>query len=185
MEVTDALAETTGIVDGLVAGLTPEHREMKTPCKKWTVHDLVNHMANTSKAVAAMASGDMSLMPGDGVDHLPEGPVNGWNDGKMAITGAAGGDLDTVRQTPFGEVPGSMVLSVGVADLLTHGWDLAQATDQHIHASDELVATARSTWAMVVPPEARDGDRFDAEQPCPEGASALDQLAAFTGRSVS
>lgn len=185
MEVTDALTETTGIVDGLVAGLTPDHREMQTPCKKWTVHELIDHMVNTSKAVSAMASGDMSLMPAEGTDHLAEGPVSGWNDGKAAISAAAGADLAEIRQTPFGEVPGAMVLSVGVADLLTHGWDLARATGQDISASDELTAFAQNTWGMILPPEARDGDRFDVEQPCPEGASALDQLAAFTGRSVS
>jgi len=72
-----------------VAGLTPEHRELATPCKRWTVYDLIDHMVNTSKAVSAMASGDMSLMPAEGTDHLAEGPLNGWNDGKASITAAA------------------------------------------------------------------------------------------------
>ena len=185
MEVTDALTEATGLVDGLVAGLTPAHREMKTPCKEWTVHDLVNHMVNTSKTVAAMASADMSAMPTEGTDHLPEGPLNGWNDGRAAIVAAATGEnLSALRETPFGEVPGAMVVSVGVADLLTHGWDLARATDQSIAPSDDLVAFGRQTWEMVIQPEARNGDAFDAEQPCADDASAIDKLAAFTGRTV-
>ena len=185
MEVTDALNEATGLVDGLVAGLTPEHREVETPCKQWTVHDLVNHMVNTTKVVAAMASADMSAMPAEGAEHLPEGPLNGWNDGKAAIIAAATGEnLTALRETPFGEVPGAMVVSVGVADLLTHGWDLARATGQAISPSDELVAFGRQTWEMVIRPEARDGDAFGAEQPCAEDASAIDKLAAFTGRAV-
>ncbi len=185
MEVTDALTEATGLVSGLVAGLTPEHREMTTPCKQWTVHDLVNHMVNTSKAVAAMTTADMSTMPAEGVDHLPQGPLNGWNDGKDAITAAATGEnLEALRQTPFGEVPGAMVLSVGVADLLTHGWDLARATDQSIAPSDDLVAFSRQTWEMVIQPDSRNGDAFDVEQPCTDDAPPIDKLAAFTGRSV-
>lgn len=186
MEINDALNETVAIMDGLVAGLTPEHREMKTPCKQWTVHDLINHTVNTAKFVGAVVSGTPDAMPAEGADHLPEGPVNGWNDGKAAMLAAATPEnLAEVRETPFGEVPGAVPMSVGVSDVLVHAWDLAQATGLPISASDELAGFARDTWGMVIQPEARNGDAFDVEQPCPDGASALDAVAAFTGRSVS
>ena len=84
MELNGALNETVGIMDGLIAGLTSEHREMKTPCKQFTVHDLMNHVVNTSKFVSAVVAGTPENMPAEGTDHLTEGPVNGWNDGKAA-----------------------------------------------------------------------------------------------------
>lgn len=186
MEVNDALDETVAIMDGLVAGLTPEHREMKTPCKQFTVHDLINHVVNTSKLVGAVVSGQPENIPAEGTDHLTEGPVNGWNDGRAALIAAATAEnLELVRETPFGEVPGALPMSVAVSDVLVHAWDLAQATDQPISASDGLAAFAQGTWEQVIQPEARNGDAFDVEQPCPDDASPLDKVAAFTGRSVS
>lgn len=186
MEVQDALSETVSIMDGLVAGLTPEHREMTTPCRKFTVHDLMNHTVNTCKLVGTIVSGQPEHVPAEGTDHLAQGPVKGWNDGKTALQSAATAEnLELVRETPFGEVPGSVPMSVAVSDVLVHAWDLARATGQPVAASDDLAGFAQGTWEMVIQPEARNGDAFAEVQPCPDDASALDRVAAFTGRSVS
>jgi hypothetical protein len=98
MELNGALNETVGIMDGLVAGLTSEHREMKTPCKQFTVHDLMNHVVNTSKFVSAVVAGTPENMPAEGTDHLTEGPVNGWNDGKGDQRGPRAGSGPVVGQ---------------------------------------------------------------------------------------
>lgn len=93
-------------------------------------------------------------------------------------------NLEQPRQLPFGEMPGAVGLSVITADHLTHAWDLARATDQEINASDELCAWATDTWATVLTDDLRNGDAFDAIQPCADDAPAIDKLAAFTGRRV-
>ena len=185
MEVLDARAETDQIINALIAGLTPEHRDMKTPCKKWNVHDLVNHMVGGGHMISAALSQDPSAMPDMEADLLPEGPANGWAGAVAAMQAAATPEnLESPRQLPFGEMPGAVGLSVITADHLSHAWDLARATDQAIDASDELAEWATQTWGMVLTDEMRNGDAFDVEQPCPDDAPAIDKLAAFTGRSV-
>ncbi|MEM7140356.1 MAG: TIGR03086 family metal-binding protein [Actinomycetota bacterium] len=184
MEFTDAFNETADIVTGLMNGLTPEHREMQTPCKKWTVHDLANHMVMGGTMMAdvleANELGDFSA------DYIPDGPVAGWSGAVEAMqTAITPENLSSPRVSPFGEFPGAMFASVMVADQLIHAWDLAKASDQPIEPSDEVVEFARTAMAGVMQPEARNGDMFDLEQPVDDDASPMDKLAAFSGRSVS
>ena len=186
MDVMQARAETNRIVDGLIAGLTPEHREMSTPCRKWTVHDLIDHMVAGGHMISAALDQDPSAMPDPEADHLPDGPAAGWAGAVEAMAAAATPDnLESPRALPFGEMPGAVGMSVITADHLTHAWDLARATGQTIDASDEVCEWASQTWAMVLTDDLRNGDAFDAVQPCADDAPAIDRLAAFTGRSVS
>lgn len=186
MDVMQARAETNQIMDGLIAGLTPEHREMSTPCKKWTVHDLINHMVGGGHMISSALTQDPSTMPDPEADLLPEGPANGWAGAVAAMAAAATPEnLEGPRQLPFGEMPGAVGMSVITADHLTHAWDLARATGQEISASDELCEWATQTWGMVLSDDLRNGDAFDAIQPCADDASGIDKLAAFTGRTVS
>jgi len=186
MDVIQARAETNAIVAGLIAGLTPEHREMETPCKKWNVHDLINHMVGGGLMMSSALSEDSSTMPDPEGDHLSEGPGAGWAAAVEAMTAAATPvNLESLRQLPFGEMPGAVGFSVITADHVTHAWDLAKATSQEISASDELCDWATETWSLVLSDDLRNGDAFDAVQPCADDAPRIDQLAAFTGRSVS
>jgi len=129
MDVTEARAETTQIIDGLIAGLSPEHREMQTPCKKWTVHDLINHMVGGGHMISSALTQDATAMPEAEADLLSEGPAAGWAGASAAMQAAATAEnLEGPRQLPFGEMPGAVGLSVITADHLTHAWDLARAT---------------------------------------------------------
>lgn len=186
MDVIQARVETNEIMDGLLAGLTPEHREMSTPCKKWTVHELINHMVGGGHMISSALAQDPAAMPDPEADLLGDGPAAAWAAAVAAMDEAATKEnLEAPRQLPFGEMPGAVGYSVITADHLTHAWDLARATGQSIDASDDLCDWANQTWSMVLSDDLRNGDAFDVVQPCADDAPAIDRLAAFTGRSVS
>jgi hypothetical protein len=69
-------------------------------------------------------------------------------------------------------------------DGLVHGWDLAVATGQR-YAVDPAVVEAVAGFArQAIGDELRTGEMFGAETAAPDGASPIEQLAAFTGRTV-
>ena len=77
MDATAALHETQGIVNLLMAGLAPEHRDMSTPCANWTVHELVEHMCDGGHRMASALAGE------EVADEIPDlmvnGPSSGWS----------------------------------------------------------------------------------------------------------
>jgi uncharacterized protein (TIGR03086 family) len=182
MDATTAMTQTDQIVAGLIANLTPDHREMPTPCTEWTVHDLIEHMCQGGHMIAGGLQGQAP--PEVAPDYLANGPAQGWSSVMAHMAEAATPDaLAATHQMPFGEVPGEVALSVIVADQLTHAWDLARATGQEVDVDDELAAWALATWQAVVPAESRTGDGFKAAVPVDDDAPVLDQLVGYTGRT--
>src|SRR5260370_1365174 len=89
-------------------------------------------------------------------------------------------------QLPFGTLPGAAFIGLRTTDVLTHAWDLAQATGQSTDLDPELAAEALEASQERISPAFRGPGRpFGEQQPCPEGRSKADELAAFLRRVVS
>ena len=181
MDAATALNQTQPIVTDLIGALTPDHREMSTPCRRWTVHELIEHMCQGGQMVAGALR---DQQPADeGQDLLAAGPAAGWASSASALASAATPEaLAATHETPMGEYPGEVALSVITADHLVHAWDLAQATDQRLEIDDDLAEWALETWQVVLPPDGRDGDNFAEVIPVADDASATARLVAYTGR---
>ena len=124
---------------------------------------------------------DVSLDVADGPDVVARaGNALG---GLMAALRTPGA-LDQMIASPFGEMPGDAFARFVVLDGLVHGWDLARATHQVYEPSDQLVDAVDGFARQTITPEMRDGDTFAAQVDVPAGATPIDRLAAFTGRSI-
>ena len=183
MNPIDDFTDTSRIMSGLLERLNPADLDTATPCARWSVADLVDHIVGDVFVFVGAAGADASA---------PVGPVTADNavsryaSATAAVLAAyqANDTLNRDLATPFGTFPGSMVLSVAFADQLTHCWDLARSIEAPVVASDELVDNALNTWTAFIQSDYRDGEMFGDAQTCGPDASNLDRLAAFTGRNV-
>jgi uncharacterized protein (TIGR03086 family) len=160
-----------------------------SPCEGWTVRDVVNHI--TGGATMFALSVEQGTVPDDvlgrlmGGDNLGDDAKGAWH---VAATKALAafevpGALDRMVTLPFGEMPGSVALSIAVFDVLTHAVDIAQSTGQQVDDLD-LVETALEMGRTMVGPELRQPGIFDPEQPAAADAPAEIRLLAFAGRHV-
>lgn len=183
MDSSQALNQTNQVVTPLIAGLSPDDREKRTPCDQWNVHELLEHMCGGGQMIAAGLQGQAppEEMPG----FLADGPAKGWADAFAAMSAAATPErLEASHQMPFGEVTGEIAVSVITADHLVHAWDLAKATGQDLHIDDDLAQWALGTWQVVVPADGRpDNGGFGPVVAVTDGAPVVDRLVAYTGRT--
>jgi uncharacterized protein (TIGR03086 family) len=181
------LGPATRTVADVVRRVRDEQLTRPTPCPKYSVADLLDHLDGLSLAFEAAARKD----PVDGppsVDgsRLAEGwreriaerldaLAEAWRD-PQAWTGmtAAGGV----------ELPGEVGGQVAVNEVVTHGWDLAVATGQEYAVDDGSVASATAFVQLFSGPggEGMRGDAFGPEVSPPDGADDLERLIALTGR---
>jgi uncharacterized protein (TIGR03086 family) len=188
MAPSDQLDYQIKAIHDLIANVTPEQLDTPTPCAKWTVRDLINHMVGGGELFGAALAGETVTMDPDGElpDFLGDNPVAAWDHACATFCNGVDspGALDRTVSLPFGEMPGNVVLEIGKVDLLIHGWDLAQATGQKYEPPADVTDAAIGAARHIIVPAARNGDTFAAEQTVPSGATPIEQLVAFSGRSV-
>lgn len=175
--------ESTGIIMGSV------HREeldMRTPCRDWTVADLLNHIVGATQFFADLAE-QGSSPEGEEWPTYTDGDFVALFAGqtrRLLNAFSRPTAMERTMELPTGPSPGSLVIQVATGEIFVHGWDLAQATAQQL-AADRGVAGAllASSWPAlsaavrkehpsVFAPEVR----VDSERP------AIDRLVAFLGR---
>ena len=152
-----------------------------TPCPEWDVQALLNHIVFVDLLYAAVA--DATPLPDPGADHTGADHVSRLHEtGRLAYHAfARPGMLEQLYDSPWGQVPGAVMVQHVVNELLAHGWDLARATGQSTDLAPEAARHALgvvSTWYS----DGRPGDWYAAPQAPPADASPADRLAAYLGR---
>jgi uncharacterized protein (TIGR03086 family) len=155
-----------------------------TPCDKWTVRDVVNHITYGNLMAAAILRDDKP--PERGADYLGDDPPGAFDlsvaGAKIAMT--APGALERIVRTPLGEQPGAFVVHMRINELIVHSWDLAKATGLPTDIEPELAEETLTQWQARIGGLPREqGGPFAAEQSALPGATSADRLAAFLGRA--
>ena len=183
---TKPLEQAVASTRAVLAAVTPDQLDARTPCAAWQVSELINHIVGGQWFFAsgvngnAPAGGDTDFSAGDylaAFDEASAACVDAFN---------AEGAMDKTLSLPFGEMPGRAFVGLAATDTFTHGWDLAKATGQDTNLAPELAAAILEQSRQSIQPAFRseEGNPFGFEQPAPEDACPADQLAAFLGRTI-
>ena len=177
MDVLDQLDLLGPLLASVVAGIGVDQLDNPTPCAKFAVRDVLEHMIGGASTFTGAFRGIEPDQP-DMTDVLAGfGPtLNG-----LAEAMHSPGALDRSIQAPSGEVRGATFARFVVLDGLVHGWDLATATGQSYEPPAALVAEVEAFAHEAVEP-LRDGDTFAAAVEPPPLATPIQRLVAFTGR---
>ncbi len=187
----DALDRAVTSTGGVVKGVTPAQLDAPTPCRDWTVRDVLNHVVGTlwlAEALFADKDGSgQAAAPGGlpATDIVGDDPAAAYAEAANAALSSAAieGALTAVHPTPMGDMPGPVLAGFTALDLFVHGWDVARATGQpttdlDAGLAEHVLAFARHAFA--------DGSRrnglVDPEIALAGDAPVVDRLVAYLGR---
>jgi uncharacterized protein (TIGR03086 family) len=182
-----------------------------TPCRSWTVKDVVNHVISSAAWYAGLAEegavAGRDEADGDeaGTDEVGADVAGGAEAGggeadrtvgdfhatfqreadRLVAAFSAPGAMDKIMEMPFGGMPGSVCVWIAAGDIFTHGWDLAKATGQPSDLDPELAVKLLAQIEKLLPNALRgpEGEApFGPKVEVIGSASAADRLAAFEGR---
>lgn len=187
MDMFEQLEGVIPPLGDLIRGTRPNQLDDPTPCTAFRVRDLLGHFVGNLDAVAGGLRGEAmpaTLPPRP--EMLGDDPAAVFDRVTADLIAAAHepGALDRVLTVPFGDVPAPVLLQFIAFDLVMHSWDLATATGQAFAPPEELVAAADTFARAAIAPEWRDGDTFALEVAPPAGATSLERLVAFSGRTA-
>jgi uncharacterized protein (TIGR03086 family) len=166
------LASALDVTEGIVAGVRPEQAHLPTPCSKYEVAQLLDHLVGYATNFADRAAG--VTPPADPTTTVAgDDPGAAYRDaGARLVAGYRGGASGDAS-------PPDVVL----VETITHGWDLATATGQPTPYTEASIVTALDTCRGMLSPKYRgEGMPFAEEVEVSSSASALEQLVGFMGR---
>lgn len=181
MDPISQLDQVMPMLKGMVAGFTADDLGKQTPCERFAVQGVLEHMIGGGSMFAAAFRGEPAPAAPPSGDPLVLFPKVM---DELVASMKAPGALDKMVDAPFGTVPGEVFARFVALDGIVHGWDLATATGQPYDPSDELVAAADEFAHQALADEMRDGDTFKGATEVPADASPIERLVAFTGRTV-
>jgi uncharacterized protein (TIGR03086 family) len=168
----------------LVRAVPDDRLGRPTPCERYTVGDLLDHIggaalaftgAATKRPLAGGASGDAASLGDDWRTRIPSdlaalAAAWGSSEAWTGMTAAGGVDL-----------PGEVAGVVALDELVIHGWDLARATDQpaeydgpELEAVYGMVQQFRSSGIEGL---------FGPPVPVADDAALLDRIVGLAGRN--
>jgi uncharacterized protein (TIGR03086 family) len=179
MDPRDQLAEIGPLLGSVVGAITPDQLDNETPCAKFTVRGVLEHMIAGATLFTAAFNGTQPGEPPTSDVLAGFGP---------ALTGLADainapGALDKTIDAPFGAMSGEAFARYVALDGMVHAWDMATATGQAIDPDPALVGEL-DDYAHQILDGMRDGDTFKPAVEPPADATPIERLAAYTGRNV-
>lgn len=175
------------LTDKVISGVSGENLNKPTPCSEWDVEKLVNHMLNELAWIAPLIEGKTIAEVGDSLDgDLIKGKAAvSWLDYCTAASEAmAKADPKAIAHLSYADKSNQAYVDEVSADLIVHGWDLAQALGMDYVIDDKTAAAVLKATEDVMP-LGRRGGLIGEEVKVPEGASAMDKMLAIYGRSAN
>ena len=182
---TQPLEQAIQSTRSVLEGVKRDQLASPTPCKSWTVSQLVDHIVGGQYFFAAAINGEPlggeQRTFADG-DFLAE-----FDKGSAACLAAFGSPdaMDRTVKMPFGDMPGSRFVGLATTDTFVHGWDLAKATGQTDRLDPELAEAGYGIAVAILQPQFRndEGDPFAPLVAVSDAAPIYDRLAGFAGRT--
>ena len=187
----DQLATLEYAIDELrrtVEKLDDSQMEAVTNCAPWTVRRLASHALNNQLLWAGLVTGEQLVSVEDTMGAVPyEGDLAPFAEevaaGAIAMWGTDG-VLEATHATPFGELPGSVVVTFATIDALAHAWDLSSSVGRAIEFEPQAMPSISAIVEAVCTDDVRAMGLIKAATEPPADATDTERLMAAAGRTI-
>lgn len=172
----------------IVVALDSDEMETVSNCPPWTVRRLASHALKNQLFWAGCVTGQdlmpqreaMAAVPYDGdltdvAEEVTTRVVELWH---------TDGVMGTVRDTPFGPQPGSVVVNFALIDAAAHGWDLAHSVGRPFEFPPDWIPRMGSVVELTCTEHAVEIGLVKPPTVPPAGATETQRLMAAAGRVV-
>ncbi|MFF0311054.1 TIGR03086 family metal-binding protein [Streptosporangium sp. NPDC004379] len=158
---------------GLVREVGPEQLGLPTPCEKFDVRELINHLEWVAEMFESLAHGGPRTERGPYAGDFPE---------RAERTLAAWSRPEAWEGTSPGMgLPMDVLAHMYLVDMVVHGWDLARAVGREYEPDPGTVARALDFTDRMVE-TGRQRGAFGPPVAVPDDAPPFDRLLGVIGR---
>lgn len=171
-----------------VATLDDSHMETVTNCEPWTVRRLASHALNNQLLWAGVVTGQQLVSAEDTMGAVAlQGDLAPIADDVATRAKALWGTegvLGAMHASPFGELPGAVIINFATIDALAHSWDLSSSVGHAVEFEPRAIPSASAVVEATCTDAAREMGLIKAATEPPADATDTERLMAAAGRTV-
>jgi uncharacterized protein (TIGR03086 family) len=187
MDQLATLEFAIGELRRLVTALDDSELDTVTNCEPWTVRRLASHALNNQLLWAELVTGEETVSVEDTMGAVPYGGDLATYADEVAERSLAmwktPGALTGLHATPFGDLPGSMVINFPTIDALCHAWDLSASLARPLEFPPEWIPAVTAVVEATCTDAVRELGLIKDVAPVASDASETDRVMAKAGRS--
>jgi uncharacterized protein (TIGR03086 family) len=188
MDHLELLEQAEGQLVSVIRGLDESEMELTTNCPPWTIRRLASHVLKNQLFWAGTVTGQQLMALEEAMGAVPY-------DGDLAPIAA-----DVVAQvlalwrrpdvmsdqhaTPFGVLPGSVVVDFAIIDAAAHAWDLSASVGRSLEFPAETVASMWDVVGFTCTDHTVEIGLIKPPTKPPADASETERMMAAAGRTV-
>jgi uncharacterized protein (TIGR03086 family) len=159
-----------------------------TNCEPWSVRRLASHALNNQLVWAGLVTGQQLVTVEDAMGAVAIsgdlGPVAGDVTSRASALWRTEGILDALHVTPFGELPGSVVIDFAIIDAAAHSWDLWTSIGRPFDFDPAQLPVLAEVVAATCTDGAREHGLIKPPPELPADATDTERLMSAAGRAV-
>jgi uncharacterized protein (TIGR03086 family) len=94
------------------------------------------------------------------------------------------GVLEAMHTSPFGELPGAVIINFATIDALAHAWDLSSSVGRPVEFEPRAIPSASAVVEATCTDGARAMGLIKAATETPADATDTERLMAAAGRTI-
>ncbi len=173
----------------VITGLDEGELDVVTNCPPWTVRRLASHVLKNQLFWAGTVTGQNLMTLDEAMAAVPY-------EGDLAPTAAevlalalrlwrSEGVMTAQHDTPFGVLPGAVVVDFAVIDNAAHAWDLSASLGRAIELSPESIPAMTDVVALTCNDQAIELGLIKPPTVPPVDATDTERLMAAAGRNIT
>jgi uncharacterized protein (TIGR03086 family) len=172
----------------VVADLDAEEMDVVSNCAPWTVRRLASHVLKNQLFWAGLVTGQEIMAQDEAMAAVPyEGdlaPIAAEVTDRVVELWHTEGVLTAHHDTPFGELPGAVVVNFALIDAAAHAWDLSASVGRAIEFPSEWIPRMTGVVELTCTEHAVEIGLIKPPTEPPADATDTQRLMAAAGREL-
>jgi uncharacterized protein (TIGR03086 family) len=189
MDHLTLLARAEDELNGVVAQIVDDEMDVVSNCPPWTIRRLASHVLKNQLFWAGAVTGQQLMELDESMGAVPyEGdlaPISAEVTALAAQLWRSDGVMTAQHQTPFGVLPGAVVVDFAVIDAAAHAWDLSASLGRAIEFPPEWIPAMTEVVALTCTEHTIELGLVKPPTMPPLDATDTERLMAAAGRVIT